>query len=106
MEYRWRWVPNAKYSRWACTFHVVYANFVGVGHPTQTQFPVEYGLNVPLRNYLSTDHLFLTILAIIASMGVRTTEPGRSITAVKGIYSEICEIYSAFLSHLFHICVN
>ena len=44
VEYRWRWVPNAKFLRWACTFHVVYVNFVGVGHPTQTQFPVEYGL--------------------------------------------------------------
>ena len=30
--------------RWACTFHVVYVNFICVGHPTQARFPVEYGL--------------------------------------------------------------
>ena len=44
VEYRWRWVPNAKFSRWACTFRVVYVNFICVGHPTQTRFSVEYGL--------------------------------------------------------------
>ena len=44
VEYRWRLVPNAKSSCWACTFHVVYVNFICVGHPTQTRFSVEYGL--------------------------------------------------------------
>ena len=44
MEYRWHWVPNATFSHWACTFHVVYINFICVGHPTQTRFSVEYGL--------------------------------------------------------------
>ena len=38
VEYRWRWVPNAKFSHWACTFHVVYVNFICVGHSTQTHF--------------------------------------------------------------------
>ena len=28
MEYRLRWVPDAKFSRWACTFHVFYVNFM------------------------------------------------------------------------------
>ena len=28
VEYRWRWVPNATFSPWACTFHVVYVNFI------------------------------------------------------------------------------
>ena len=44
MEYRLRWVPNAKFSRWPCTFHVVCAHFICVGYPTHTQFAVEYGL--------------------------------------------------------------
>ena len=38
VEYRGRWVPNARFSRWPCTFHVVYVNFICVGHPTQTSF--------------------------------------------------------------------
>ena len=44
VEYRLRWVPNAKFWRWPCTFHVVCAHFICVGYPTQTQFAVEYGL--------------------------------------------------------------
>ena len=48
VEYRWRWVPNATFSRWARTFHVVYVNFICIGHPTQTRFSVEYGLNTSL----------------------------------------------------------
>ena len=35
---------GAGVGRWACTFHVVYVNFICVGHPTQTRFSVEYGL--------------------------------------------------------------
>ena len=30
VEYRLRWVPNAKCSRWPCTFHVVCVNFICV----------------------------------------------------------------------------
>ena len=37
-------VPNAKFSRWPCRFHVVCVTFTCVGQPTRTQFPVEYGL--------------------------------------------------------------
>ena len=44
VEYRLRWVPNAKSSRWPCTFHVVCVNFICVRWPTQTQLSVEYGL--------------------------------------------------------------
>ena len=44
VEYRWRWVPNAKVLRWPCRFYVVYVNFICVRHPTQTCFSVEYGL--------------------------------------------------------------
>ena len=33
VEYKWRWVPNTRFSRWPCTFHVVYVNFICVGHP-------------------------------------------------------------------------
>ena len=43
VEYRLRWVPNAKFSRWPCTFHVVCAHFIRFGDPTRTQFAVEYG---------------------------------------------------------------
>ena len=44
VEYRWRWAFWRWGWRWACTFHVVYVNFICVGHPTQTRFLVEYGL--------------------------------------------------------------
>ena len=30
VEYRWRWVPNAKVSRWPCTFHVFCVDFIRV----------------------------------------------------------------------------
>ena len=42
VEYRLRWVPNAKILRLACTFHVVCVSFICVWYPTQTQFQVEY----------------------------------------------------------------
>ena len=45
MEYRLRWVPGVGFLRWACTFHIFCADFICVGHPTQTRFLVEYGLN-------------------------------------------------------------
>ena len=38
VEYRWRWVFRRWGWCWACTFHVVYVNFICVGHPTQTRF--------------------------------------------------------------------
>ena len=44
VEYRWCLVPNAKPLRWPCTFHVFCVDFICVWCPTQTQFPVEYGL--------------------------------------------------------------
>ena len=44
VEHRWRWAFWRWGWRWACTFHVVYVNFICVGHPTQTRFSVEYGL--------------------------------------------------------------
>ena len=44
VEYRLRRVPYAKFSRWACTFHIVCVNFICVGHPTRKSFPVEYEL--------------------------------------------------------------
>ena len=44
LKYRLRWVPNAKFSRWPCTFHVVCAHFIRVRDSTRTQFAVEYGL--------------------------------------------------------------
>ena len=31
MEYRWCWIPNAKFSRWPCTFYVNCAHFICVG---------------------------------------------------------------------------
>ena len=43
VEYRLRWVPNAKLLRWPCTFHVFCVDFICVWYPTQTQFPMEYG---------------------------------------------------------------
>ena len=44
VEYRWGWVFWRWGWCWPCTFHVVYVNFICVGHPTQTRFLVEYGL--------------------------------------------------------------
>ena len=37
VEYRLRWVPNAQFSHWPCTFHFFGVNFIRVGS-------VEYGL--------------------------------------------------------------
>ena len=53
VEYRLRCVPNAKFLRWACTFHVVCVNFICVWEQTQTRFSVEYGLK--------TYHIFYSI---------------------------------------------
>ena len=44
VEYRFRWVSNAKSSQWPCTFHAVCVNFICVRWPMQTQFSVKYGL--------------------------------------------------------------
>ena len=44
VEYRWRWVPNARGWRWLCRFHVVCLIFGRVGYPTQTRYPVKYRL--------------------------------------------------------------
>ena len=44
VEYRLRWLPNAKFSCWPCRFHVVYPVFFHVGYPTGTLSSVEYGL--------------------------------------------------------------
>ena len=48
VEYRWRWAFWRWGWRWACTFHVVYVNFLCVGHPMQTRFSVEYGLYISI----------------------------------------------------------
>ena len=44
VEYRLRWVPNTKSPRWQCTFNFFCSDFICVWWPTQTKFPVEYGL--------------------------------------------------------------
>ena len=44
MEYRWHWTFWHCGWRWACTFHIFCVDFICVWCPTQTQFPVEYGL--------------------------------------------------------------
>ena len=44
VEYRSRWVPNARDWHWPCIFHVNCVHFLRVDHQTRTQFPVEYGL--------------------------------------------------------------
>ena len=46
VEYRFRWVPNTKFLRWAYTCHVVCVNFICVWEETQTRFSVEYGLKL------------------------------------------------------------
>ena len=37
VEYRWRWVPNAKFLRWACTFHVHFMLFMSISCASGTQ---------------------------------------------------------------------
>ena len=44
VEYRLPWALNAKFLRWACTFHVVCVNFIHFGEATHMQFSVKYGL--------------------------------------------------------------
>ena len=57
VEYRWRWVPGVGSLRWACTFHIFCVDYIGVGHPTQTRFSVEYGLYyTSLSKYLIEKH--------------------------------------------------
>ena len=45
-----RWAPNAKLLSWPCAFHVYCVDFICVWCPTQTQFPVEYGLKMSISN--------------------------------------------------------
>ena len=49
VEYRLRWVPNANFLHWPCTFHFCCVDFICVGWPTRTPFPVEYGLKFLLE---------------------------------------------------------
>ena len=49
VEYRWRWAFWRWGWRLACTFHVVYVNFICVGHTTQTRFSVEHGLKGAMK---------------------------------------------------------
>ena len=58
VEYRLRWVPNAKSSRWPSTFHVVCVRFICVSWPTQTQFSVEYGLKMLWHIFQSKEIVF------------------------------------------------
>ena len=46
VEYRWRWVPNAKFLHWPCTFLFFGVDFIRIGKTMRNPFPVEYGLNV------------------------------------------------------------
>ena len=43
-------MPGVGSLRWACTFHISCADFICVGHPTQTRFLVEYGLSSIILN--------------------------------------------------------
>ena len=73
VEYRLRWVPNAKFLRWPCTFHFFGGDFIRVGfrflHPrrklyqTQKLFSVEYGLIK--FSFLSTIVLVLTYINLV-----------------------------------------
>ena len=45
VEYRCRWAFWHWGWRWACTFHIFCVDFICVWWSTQTQYPVEYGLN-------------------------------------------------------------
>ena len=40
VEYRWRWVPNATFLHWLCTFHLLCVDFICIG----SRFLVEHGL--------------------------------------------------------------
>ena len=68
MEYRLHWVPNAQFSRWSCTFHVVCAHCICVGQPTQTGFAVEYGLySICCRAGLLPQKVALNITRFLAN---------------------------------------
>ena len=47
-------MPGVGSLRWACTFHIFCADFICVGHPTQTRFLVEYGLKSVIRGDVRT----------------------------------------------------
>ena len=73
VEYRLRWIPNANFLRWPCTFHVC-AHFICVGYPTRIQFAVEYGLNVQtLKAYRMARKITLIFCFILhRTIGWRT----------------------------------
>ena len=45
VECRWRWAFWRWGWRWKCTFHIFCVDFICVWWSTQSQYPVEYGLN-------------------------------------------------------------
>ena len=89
MEYRLRWVPNAKILHWPCTFNVFCVDFICVWYPTQTQFPVKYGLKVtisyPLRIHCCCFefHLIFCIVTYLILSFYRPKRVIGSLTNVK-----------------------
>ena len=67
VEYRSRWVPTRWCSHLPCTFHVFCIDFICIGKPTRTQFPVKYGPVRYCRFKVSTVKYQHNLLAIIAT---------------------------------------
>ena len=57
MEYRWRWVPNARFSRWACTFHVVYVNL-----GTQRKLAFRWNMGLKSRSLSSVTKFVIIVI--------------------------------------------
>ena len=54
VEYRLHWVPNANFSRWACT--LIFVFWVSFSFTLGTPFPVEYGLYSFKRSISKVEH--------------------------------------------------
>ena len=65
VEYSLSLVPSANFSLWPCRFHVVYTGFFCVRYPIRTLFSVEYGLNIPVKDFFFKKLIVLTISFLI-----------------------------------------
>ena len=68
MEYRLHWVPNGFLLCWPCTFQVFCVDFIHAWWPTQTQFPVEYGLKSPQTHGNHFDIILIILFSTICAI--------------------------------------
>ena len=91
VEYRLRWVPNANFSRWACTFHIFCVDFICIWWPTQTQckpsiqwdMGLSHSVNFLAEGYLCISDDYSSILVHL----------GDSFDSPEAFFLVICNIF-------------